>query len=42
MKRLIEYTLENGGSIIVEVDEPEGVTRAGRGSDVVEKATQKL
>jgi mevalonate kinase len=43
MKRLIEYTLENGGSIVIEVDEPaqDGVTRAGRG-DVVEKATQKF
>jgi hypothetical protein len=42
MKQLIEYTLENGGSIIVEVDEPEGLVRADRGSDVIEKATQKF
>ena len=40
MKRLIEFPLQAGGSVIVEVDEPapEGVVRAGRQGDVVEKA----
>jgi len=33
MKRLIEFPLEDGGAIVVEVDEPEppgGVVRAAR------------
>jgi hypothetical protein len=40
MKRLIEFPLEDGTSIIVEVDEPEtgGVVRASRGSDTIAKA----
>jgi hypothetical protein len=41
MKRLIEFPLEDGSSMLVEVDEPEsagGVVKAARGSDVVEKS----
>src|SRR5258708_14068472 len=41
MKHLIEYSLEEGGSIIVEVDEPEsaGTIRAAR-EDTIAKAKQ--
>ena len=45
MKRLIEFPLEDGGSIVVEVDEPElpgGVVRAARPGEVVEKARQSF
>jgi hypothetical protein len=45
MKRLIEFPLQDGSSMIVEVDEPEtfgGVTRTARPSDVIEKAHQTL
>jgi hypothetical protein len=44
MKRLIKYPLEDGTNITIEVDDPssEGVTRAGRGGNVVEEATQKF
>jgi Trypsin-co-occurring domain 1 len=41
MKRYIEFSLDReGGSIVVEVDEPEGAgtVRAGRGADLPEKA----
>lgn len=41
MKRLVEFELEDGGSIVVEVDEPDrggGTVRAGRESDIPEKA----
>ena len=40
MKRLIEFPLEDGSSIMVEVDEPEGtgIVRASLGSDAIEKA----
>ncbi|MGH2593214.1 MAG: hypothetical protein ACRDGG_06845 [Anaerolineae bacterium] len=40
MKRLIEFPLQAGGSVIVEVDEPapEGVVRTGRPGEVAEKA----
>ena len=41
MKRLIEFDLEDGGSIVVEVDEPEpvgGVVKAARPGEVMEKA----
>src|SRR5258708_22676648 len=39
MKRLVEFPWEEGGSIIVEIDEPEtgGTVRAGR-EDKIEKA----
>lgn len=42
MKRLVEYPLEDGSSVIVEVSEAdvEGVARAGRAGEVIEKATQ--
>lgn len=41
MKHLVEYPLEEGGSIVVEVDEPEsvGTVRAAR-DDVIVKAKQ--
>ena len=41
MKRLVEFPLEEGGSIVVEVDEPEsgGTVRAGR-EDTIEKAKE--
>ena len=39
MKRLVEFPLEDGTTIIVEVDEPEteGVVRAGRADEIVKK-----
>jgi hypothetical protein len=43
MKRLIEFPLEQGGSIIVEVDEPEsegGMVRAARPGEIAAKASQ--
>ena len=43
MKRLIEFDLEDGGSILVQVEEPEpagGVVRAGRTYEVIAKAEQ--
>jgi len=41
MKRLVEFPLEEGGSIVVEIDEPEtgGTVRAGR-DDKIEKARE--
>jgi hypothetical protein len=41
MKRLVEFTLEEEGSIVVEIDEPEtgGTVRAGR-EDKIEKARE--
>lgn len=43
MKHLVEYPLQEGGSIIVMVDEPEGegTIRAARG-DTITKAKQTL
>ncbi len=43
MKRLVEFPLEEGGSIVVEIDEPEtgGTVRAGRG-ETIEKARETL
>jgi len=40
---LVEFPLEEGGSIVVEVDEPEtgGTVRAGR-ADTIEKAKETL
>lgn len=41
MKRVVEFTLEDGGTILVEVDEPElpgGPVRASRVGDLPEKA----
>ena len=43
MKHLIEFPLEDGGAILVEVDEPEpqgGVMRAARPGEIVAKAGQ--
>src|SRR3990170_7169368 len=44
MKRLIEFPLQDGGSVIVEVDEPvpEGVVKAVRPGEVVAKAKETL
>ena len=44
MKRLIEFPLEDGTTLQVEVDEPEtgGVVGASRGSEVIERAHQTL
>jgi hypothetical protein len=41
MKHLVEFPLKEGGSIVVEVDEPEsdGTIRAARG-DVIAKASE--
>jgi len=43
MKRLVEFPLEEGGSIVVQIDEPEtgGTVRAGR-EDTIEKAKDTL
>ena len=41
MKRLVAFPLEEGGSIVIEIDEPEtgGTVRAGR-EDTIEKAKE--
>jgi hypothetical protein len=41
MKRLVEFPLEEGGSIVVEINEPEtgGTVRAGR-DDKIEQARE--
>lgn len=43
MKHLVEFPLEEGGSIVVEVDEPEseGTIRAARGDTII-KAKETL
>ena len=42
MKQLVEYELEDGGTILVEVDVPEaGLERAGRGDQIV-KAKERF
>jgi predicted RNase H-like HicB family nuclease len=43
MKRLVEFPLQGGGSIFVQIDEPEtsGTVRASRG-DTIEKARETL
>lgn len=42
MKQLVEYELEDGSTIIVEVDLPEaGIERAGRGDQII-KAKERL
>ena len=43
MKRLVEFPLEEGSSIVVEIDEPEtgGTVRAGR-EETIEKARETL
>ena len=42
MKRLVEFPLEGGSSILVEVDEPqaEGVVRAARPGEIAERAVE--
>lgn len=42
VKRLIEYPLKDGSSVMVEVDEPAegGVERAARPGEMIEKAKQ--
>ncbi|MFQ5793665.1 MAG: CU044_2847 family protein [Candidatus Bipolaricaulia bacterium] len=41
MKHLIEFPLDGGGSIVVEVDEPEGgMVRAARPGEIAAKASQ--
>lgn len=44
MKRLIEFPLEDGTSMMVEVDEPEqgGLVKASRAGDAIVKAQQTL
>ena len=41
MKRLVEFPLEEGGSIVIQIDEPEtgGTVRAGR-EDKIEQARE--
>jgi len=43
MKRLVEFPLEEGGSIVIEIDEPEtgGTGRAGR-EDKIEAAVARV
>ncbi len=43
MKHLVEFPLEDGGSVVIEVDEPEtsGTVRASRG-DTLAKAKETL
>jgi hypothetical protein len=43
MKRLVEFPLEEGGSILVQIDEPDtgGTIRAGR-DEIIEKAKETL
>ena len=43
MKHLVEFPLKEGGSVVVEVDEPEtsGTIRAARG-DMIAKASETL
>jgi hypothetical protein len=43
MKRLVEFPLEDGSHVVIEIDEQEmaGTTRAGRG-DKIEKAKETL
>lgn len=45
MKRYIEFPLEAGGSLVVEVDEPQtdfGTVAVGRPDSVAQKATQSF
>jgi len=44
MKRLIEFPIQSGGSLLVEVDEPmpEGVVRAARPGEVIARAKETL
>jgi hypothetical protein len=44
MKRLVEFPLEDGTSMLVEIEEPDqgGLVKASRSDDVVAKAHQTL
>jgi Trypsin-co-occurring domain 1 len=44
VKRLIEYPLKDGGSIVAEVDEPEeaGVDHAASSGETIEKSRQNF
>jgi len=44
MKRLVEFPLEDGTSMLVEIEEPEqgGVVKASRSDGVIDKAHQTL
>ncbi len=45
MERIIEFPLENGGTILIEVEEPisdSGIDRAGRLGEIAERAAQTL
>jgi hypothetical protein len=45
MKRLVEFPLQGGAALLVEVEEPEpegGLVRAGRGEGLVERASMTL
>jgi hypothetical protein len=44
MRRLVEFPLEDGNTILVEVEEPElgGLVRASRTDEVITKAKQTL
>lgn len=44
MKRLIEFPLEDGTTMLVEIDEPDqgGLVKASRSDDVITKAQQTL
>jgi hypothetical protein len=44
MRRLVEFPLEDGTTMLVEIDEPEqgGLVKASLGGDVVAKAQQTL
>jgi hypothetical protein len=43
MKRLVEFTMQDGGGLVIEVDESvgeDGVVRAARPGEIVERAGQ--
>jgi hypothetical protein len=44
MKRLVEFPLEDGTTMLVEIDEPEqgGLVKASRAGDAIAKAQQTL
>lgn len=44
MKRLVEFPLEDGTSMLVEIEEPDqgGIVRASRSDGVIDKAHQTL
>lgn len=42
MSQLVEFPLTGGGTVRVEVDDDEGIARAGRADDVVATAQQTL